>query len=126
MTLHVDGGYNGVEWGTCGMRRRSATRWVCAAALAAVATAAGPVGAFYWYGPPEKTIINPPDQGNPGNPPSEKHKHKHKQPDGPPTVPPDGPPEGPPPVEPTPEPTAIFGALIGLGTLAVRRAVRKR
>jgi hypothetical protein len=108
------------------MERRGAIRWVWAAAFAALATAAGPVGAFYWYGPPEKTII-PPGKGKEGDPPPHhKHKHKHKPPPGGHEPPPEPPPIDVPPVEPTPEPATIFGALLGLGTLAASRAIRHR
>ncbi|MCE9565025.1 MAG: PEP-CTERM sorting domain-containing protein [Planctomycetes bacterium] len=100
------------------MRSRGVIHWFGAAAIAVLAAAAGPVGAFYWYGPPEKTIINPPDKGKPGNPP-EHHKHKHKPP-------PVTPPIDVPPVEPTPEPGTILGAMIGLGTLAASRTLRRR
>ncbi len=109
------------------MRKRGVIHWVWAAALAVLAAMAAPVGAFYWYGPPEKTIINPPDSGKPGNPPPvHKHKHKHGEPPPGHQPPPDGPPIDVPPVEPTPEPTTIFGALIGLGTLAATRRFRQR
>jgi len=117
----VEDGPDGGDWGSCGMEKRGVMHWVWAAALAVTAALAAPVGAFYWYGPPPKTIINPPDNGKPGTPP--EHKHKHKNPPG------GGhhhPPEEPPVVVPTPEPTTILGALLGLGTLAVSRSVRKR
>lgn len=107
------------------MESRGAIRWMWAAAFMALATAAGPVGAFYWYGPPEKTII-PPDKHKHGDPPpSGGHEHKHKHGD-PPSGGHEPPPPVVPPVEPTPEPTTLLGALLGLGTLAAGRALRQR
>lgn len=105
------------------MESRGAIRWVWAAAFAAMATVAGPVGAFYWYGPPEKSLIGPPMKGkvvtkqNGGDPPPGGKE------DPPPEVPPGG---GDPPPVATPEPTTLFGALAGLGTLAAGRALRQR
>jgi len=113
----VEDGSDGVDWGSCGMQKRGVMHWVWAAALAVTASLAAPVGAFYWYGPPQKTIINPPDKGTPGTPPDTKQPPPGGQ---------NPPPEGPPVVVTTPEPTTILGALLGLGTLAVSRSLRKR
>lgn len=94
------------------MERRGATLWVGAAALAVLTVTVAPAEAFYWYGPPQKTIVVPPGPENPPPPPGE--------PPPPPVEPP------PPPPISTPEPATVFGALIGLGALAARRAVRGR
>ncbi|MBA4186890.1 MAG: hypothetical protein C0467_02610 [Planctomycetaceae bacterium] len=85
------------------MQSHGATHWLFAAALTVVTVAPDPVEAFYWYVPPEKTIVPPPPNPPPPPPP-------------PIVVPP----------TPTPEPGTVFGALIGLGTLAARRAMQKR
>lgn len=97
------------------MRRRGANRWAWVAAAAGLVASAAPAGAFYFLTPPEKTVINPPDKGKPGNPP-----------DRPPVKPPpvDVPPETPP--EALPEPATLFGALAGLGALAAARVWRQR
>jgi hypothetical protein len=91
-------------------------------AAAVVALSAGPARAFYWYGPPPPTLINPPDLNTPGSPPP------------PPSWP--GPPGVTPPVivppvpnwpgQPCPEPATILGVLSGLGTIAAARAWRRR
>jgi MYXO-CTERM domain-containing protein len=88
------------------------------AAAAGLLSFAGPVQGFYWYGwpgsklPPDRTVITPPNDDRPGNPP-----------DRPPVNPP---PEQPPPNNPTPEPATAVVALAGLGAIAVRRLLRQR
>ena len=99
------------------MPRSRLTRWCWAATLAATVSSPGAASAFYWYGwpgsklPPDRTVITPPHQEKPGNPP-----------DRPPVNPP---PEQPPPNNPTPEPGTALAALIGLGAVAARRAWRR-
>lgn len=94
--------------------------WV-GAAVAVLATAA-PAPAFYWKGWPgsgirtETTIIPPTD--NP--PPTEKPPV-----DRPPTEEPPPPPP-PPPTEQVPEPGTAAIGLIGLGTVAVVRRLRRK
>src|SRR5947208_2537715 len=84
---------------THGMRERNKARvsWAVAAVLAVLATA-GPARAFYWRGWPgsrvaNPTLIQPRDQGKPGNPPL---------PAANPFPPPGGDEESPPPVGPPP------------------------
>lgn len=75
---------------------------------------AAPAGAFYWYGPPDKSIITPPGKHGPGDPPN---GHHHKPPVTPPVVV---------PPESVPEPATLVGTLLGLGTLAGMRVWRRR
>ena len=100
------------------MRRRRLARMCWIAAVAGLLSTAGPARAFYWYGwpgsklPPDRTVITPPHQDKPGNPP-----------DRPPVTPP---PDTTPPGTSTPEPSTALAALIGLGALTARRAWRKK
>jgi MYXO-CTERM domain-containing protein len=95
------------------MRRSRLTRLCWVAATVGVLSSASTAHAFYWYGwpgsklPPVRTIIPPPHDKHPGNPP-----------DRPPVNPP---PDTTPPGSPTPEPATALTALIGLGALAARR-----
>jgi hypothetical protein len=88
------------------------------AAAAGLVSVAGPAQAFYWYGwpgsklPPDQTVITPPNDDKPGNPP-----------DRPPVNPP---PNEPPPNNPVPEPGTAVIALIGIGSIAARRLYGRR
>lgn len=91
-------------------------------AVAAVLAAAGPATAFYWKGWPgsgirrEPTVVPPTDR--PPNPPTD-------EPWFPPIDEPPPPPPPPPP-EQLPEPGTITVGLIGLGTVAVVRRLRRK
>lgn len=92
--------------------------WV--AAVSMILFLAEPANAFYWYGwpgsrlPPDRTVVTPPNKDKPGNPP-----------DRPPVNPPEQPPVTP-PGSSVPEPATSLAAVIGLGTLAAARALRRR
>jgi MYXO-CTERM domain-containing protein len=98
------------------MRRLSRMCWI--AAVVGLLWIAKPAPAFYWYGwpgsklPPDRTVITPPHDDKPGNPP-----------DRPPVNPP---PNDTPPPNPIPEPATALAALIGLGVLGARRAWRRK
>ena len=95
--------------------RRIRLLMCCFAAAAGLLALAGPAQAFYWYGwpgsqlPPDRTVITPPNDDKPGNPPIR-----------PPVNPP---PDNQPPNTPTPEPATAVVALLGLGIFAARRIV---
>lgn len=96
--------------GACVLIRRG---WSFAAAALAVAVSAGPASAFYWYGPPPKTIV-PPDV--PGNPPTDQPPTDQPPVDVPPGTPPGT----------APEPATALAALAGLGAVAASRPWRKK
>ncbi|MBX9626375.1 MAG: PEP-CTERM sorting domain-containing protein [Gemmataceae bacterium] len=96
-------------------------------AVAAVLAAAGPAPGFYWKGwpgsgtRPEPTIVPPTND----RPPTDRPKPPTDEPWFPPIDEPPPPPPPPPP-EQLPEPGTITVGLIGLGTLAVVRRLRRK
>ncbi|HEV3440467.1 MAG TPA: PEP-CTERM sorting domain-containing protein [Gemmata sp.] len=101
------------------MRKLCAIWLSWAVAFAAILISSAPAQAFYWYGwpgsgiPPERTIVGPPG-GVTGVPP--------RIPVGLPVVVTTPPPSG----QTTPEPGTGLAALVGIGVLAVARALRRR
>ena len=88
----------------------------------AVLLAASPAPAFYWTLRTTPSVINPADQGRPGNPPTAS-----PIPFPPETIVPQVP-VGPPPGNPgsVPEPATAVAGLAGLMLLGIRRAMSKK
>jgi len=97
---------------------RSYRFWRAMIAAAAVLVAANPAPAFYWTLRTTPTVINPADQGNPGNPPT-----ANPIPFPPETIIPQVP-VGPPST--VPEPATAAAGLVGLALLGIRRAIGKK
>jgi hypothetical protein len=98
--------------------RRSRFWQLAAIAPVAVLLAVSPAPAFYWTLRTTPSVINPADQGRPGNPPT-----ANPIPFPPETIVPQVP-VGPP--GSVPEPATAIAGLAGLMLLGIRRAMSKK